>query len=108
LHSDPGIGTISPSAGSTSQERTAVSTLDRLYSLEIEFHRQFRLQASEAVEAWSVHTSYALQHGYEPLLRTLGPVASDALVKAKERLAGRCDPRDVQAAFHSLQQLVVR
>jgi hypothetical protein len=84
-----------------------MSTLDRLYSLEIEFHRQFRLQATNDIEAWSIHTSYVLQHGYEPLLRTLGPVDSAALVEAKEKLVGRCDPRDVLAAFHSLRHLVV-
>jgi hypothetical protein len=56
-----------------------MSVLDRLYSLEIEFHRRFRAEAIDAVEAWNIHTSYALQHGYEPLLRTIGAITSTTL-----------------------------
>jgi hypothetical protein len=84
-----------------------MTVLDNLYSLEIEFHRRFRMEAINAVEAWSIHTSYALQHGYELLLRTVGTVDSAELAKVKDRMIGMSDPRDVQAAFRSLQQLIV-
>ena len=58
------------------------------------------------MEAAGIHTSYALQNGYEPLLRTVGVVAPSALAGAAERKMGMGDPRDVQAAYHSLRQLV--
>ncbi len=51
-----------------------MTVLDRLYHLEVEFHRHFRSEAINAIEAWSIHTSYALQQGYEPLLKTVGTV----------------------------------
>lgn len=85
-----------------------MTVLDQLYQLEIEFHRCFRAQAVDAMEAWSIHTSYALQHGYEPLLRSLGGVGPAELIEARERLVTTSDPRDVHAAFHSLRHLVAR
>jgi hypothetical protein len=86
--------------------KRTTSVLDRLYSLEIEFHRLFRAEAINAVEAAGVPISYALQQGYEPLLRTIGAVDSSELAKARERMMGMSDPRDVQAAFRSLRHLV--
>jgi hypothetical protein len=83
-----------------------MSVLDRLYSLEIEFHRLFRSEGINAIEAASIHTSYALQNQYEPLLRTVGLVDQSELAKAAERMMGMGDPRDVQAAYHSLRQFV--
>ena len=83
-----------------------MSALDRLYSLEIEFHRLFRAQAISALEAASVHTSYALQNNYEPLLRMIGVIDPSDLARATERMMGMSDPHDVQAASYSLRQLV--
>jgi hypothetical protein len=83
-----------------------MSILDRLYTLEIEFHRRFRLEAINAMEAESIHTSYALQNGYEPLLRTVGTVDPATLLQAKDRMVAVSDPRDVQAAFNSLRHLI--
>jgi hypothetical protein len=83
-----------------------MSVLDRLYRLEIEFHRLFRAEGVNALEAASVHTSYALQNNYEPLLRTVGIVDPSELAKAAERMMGMGDPRDVQAAFHSLRRFI--
>jgi hypothetical protein len=74
--------------------------------LEIEFHRLFRVEGLNAAEAAGVHTSFALQDHYEPLLRTIGVVAPSELAGATERMMGMGDPRDVQAAFHSLRQLI--
>jgi hypothetical protein len=79
-----------------------MSVLDRLYILEIEFHRLFR--DVNAMEAAGIHTSYALQNQYEPLLRTVGLVDQSELAKAAGRMVG--DPRDVQAAYDSLRQFI--
>ncbi|MGP0064059.1 MAG: hypothetical protein ACLQGP_10740 [Isosphaeraceae bacterium] len=65
-----------------------------------------RLQAPGAADPSSLHTSYALQSGYEPLIR----VASHAtghdieLIKQRHTLAG--DARDLLAARDSLKQLL--
>ena len=83
-----------------------MSILDRLFSLEIEFYRLFRAEGIHAFEAAGVHTSYALQNQYEPLLRTVGVVDPSELARATERMMGMGDPRDVQAAFHSLRQFI--
>ena len=83
-----------------------MSVLDRLFRLEIEFHRLFRSEGVNALEAAGIHTSYALQNHYEPLLRTIGVVTPSDLAGAAERLMGMGDPRDVQAAYHSLHRLI--
>jgi hypothetical protein len=83
-----------------------MSVLDRLYRLEIEFHRLFRAEGVNAYEAASVHTSYALQNNYEPLLQTIGSVDPADLARATERMMGMGDPRDVRAAYHSLHQII--
>jgi len=83
-----------------------MSVLDRLFRLEIEFHRLFRSEGVNALEAAGIHTSYALQNHYEPLLRTIGVVAPSDLASATERMMGMGDPRDVQAAYHSLHRLI--
>lgn len=82
-----------------------MSFLSQLYNLEIEFHRQFRHASLDAGEAWSAHTSYALQHGYERLLRSIGVVDPLALESIRDRMSQCEDPRDVMAAFHSLRRL---
>ena len=58
------------------------------------------------MEAAGIHTSYALQNNYEPLLHTIGVVAPSELAAATERMTGMGDPRDVQAAYHSLRRLI--
>jgi hypothetical protein len=83
-----------------------MSILDRLYHLEIEFHRLFRAEGINPFEAASVHTSYALQNQYESMLRTMVLVDQSELAKVAERMMGMGDPRDVQAAFHSLRQFI--
>ena len=83
-----------------------MSVIEKLYSLEIEFHRLFRLQGANPAEAWAVHTSYALQNGYEVLLRTAGAVDDQTLILVKDRVAQGRHPHDVAAAYQSLRQLV--
>ena len=58
------------------------------------------------MDASSVHTSDALQHGYEPLLRTVGIVDRPSLAETRDRRKGMGDPRDVQAAYHSLRHFI--
>jgi hypothetical protein len=84
-----------------------VTVIDRLYSLEIEFHRLSRSEAINPMEAGAIHTSYALQNGYEPLLKAAGTVGQAELAMAKRRIAGAFDPRDVEAAFSSLRRLII-
>ncbi|QEH31967.1 hypothetical protein OJF2_04340 [Aquisphaera giovannonii] len=80
--------------------------LERLYNLEVEFHRQFRAASVDPAEAWSIHTSYALQNGYEPLIRSVGIVDAAMLNSLKERMVRGHDPRDVHAAYQSLRRLI--
>ena len=53
-----------------------MSPLEKLFRLELEFHRRLRTQASGTAEASSLHTSYALQTGYEQLLPAIGTVTA--------------------------------
>jgi hypothetical protein len=83
-----------------------MTALDRLYNLEIEFHRLYRAEGISPIDAAGIHTSYAMQNHYEPLLRMLGAIEPSELAEASERMMGMCDPRDVRAAFHSLRQII--
>jgi hypothetical protein len=80
--------------------------LERLFRLEIEFHRRLRTQAPGTVDAGALHTSYALQAGYEPLIGAVGAVNAGDLDRLRVRLATAGDPRDVLAARDSLKRLV--
>jgi hypothetical protein len=53
-----------------------VAPLERLLVLEIEYHRRLRAAAIGTADAAALHTSYALQSGYEPLLRIIGRVTT--------------------------------
>jgi len=72
-----------------------VSPLEKLFRLEIEFHRRLRADAPGTIDVGSLHASYALQTGYEQLLRATGPVTAQAV-----------DVRDLLAARDSLKQLL--
>jgi hypothetical protein len=85
----------------------AIIALDQLYNLESAFYRRFRATATSYVESASIHTSYALQHGYEPLLLAIVAVDPAALARAKDPQIESGDPRDVLVAFNSLRSLVV-
>ncbi|ODU00546.1 MAG: hypothetical protein ABS79_03140 [Planctomycetes bacterium SCN 63-9] len=83
-----------------------MSVLEQLYRLEMEFHRLTEAQSISELEAESIHTSYALQQGYEPLLRTVGVVDTASLAATKDRMAGLYGPRRAEAAFRFLRQLL--
>jgi hypothetical protein len=80
--------------------------LERLFRLEIEFHRRLRTQAPGTVDVGALHTSYALQAGYESLIRAAGTVNARDLDRLRARLAPAGDPRDVLAARDSLERLL--
>jgi len=80
--------------------------LERLFRLEIEFHRRLRTQAPGTVDAGALHTSYALQAGYESLIGAAGTVTAVDLDRLRARLAAAGDPRDVRAARDSLERLL--
>jgi hypothetical protein len=80
--------------------------LEKLYRLEIEFHRRLRTQAPGTVDTTALHTSYALQSGYEPLIRALGPVTAHDIDQLHARLTPAGDARDRLAARDSLKQLL--
>jgi hypothetical protein len=48
-----------------------MSPLERLFRFEVEYHRCSRA-ACEPAGVGATHTSYALQHGYEGLIRSVG------------------------------------
>jgi hypothetical protein len=83
-----------------------VTPLDTLFRLEIEFHRRLRTQAPRTPDARALHTSYALQSGYEPLIRTVGTTTARDIHRLHDRLTLAGDPRDILAARDSLKQLL--
>ena len=68
-----------------SVEAFIVSPLEKLYRLEIEFHRRLRTVAPGIIDASSQHTSYALQTGYEQLIRATGTVTPHDVETLRER-----------------------
>ena len=83
-----------------------MSPLEMLFRLEIEFHRRLRTAAPGTAEARSLHTSYALQSGYEQLIRAVGTVTAWQIDQLRERLTLAGDTRDLLAARDSLQQFL--
>jgi hypothetical protein len=83
-----------------------MTPLEQLFRFEVEFHRQFRETTEQRANAAAAHASFALQNGYEALLRTAGRVTGGDVEAMKERLALAGDPRDVLAARDSLRQLL--
>ena len=81
--------------------------LERLFLLELEFQRLLRTQAPDISGTHGLHTSYALQAGYEPLIRAVGVVTHQDIEQIHQRhlLAG--DTRDLLAARDSMSQLLV-
>ena len=80
--------------------------LERLFLLEVEFYRRLRSEANETPDTGGLHTSYALQTGYEPLLKSVGPVAAGNIETLTQRLALAGDTRDVLKARDSVMGLL--
>jgi hypothetical protein len=83
-----------------------MSPVEKLFCLEIEFHRRLRMQALGTADAGALHTSYALQSGYEPLIRAAGRVTGRDVELIGQRHAMAADARDLLAARESLKQLL--
>ena len=83
-----------------------MSPLETLFRLEIEFHRRLRTLAPGTANAASLHTSYALQSGYEHLIRAVSPIAAQDIELLRERLTLAGDTRDILAARDSVKQLL--
>ena len=81
-----------------------MSPLERLFRLEIEFHRCLRTLHPGTVDASSVHASYALQSGYDRLLRSLGPVADPRRgnlygnASLWQKMHGTCSPPAIRSS----------
>jgi hypothetical protein len=73
--------------------------------MEVEYHRRLRCEAA-GVDAASLHRSYALQSGYEPLLRGLGRVPPRDIKHLADRFILAGDARDVLNARDSLTRLL--
>jgi hypothetical protein len=83
-----------------------VAPLEQLFALEIEFHRKLRTEAPGTADASALHTSYALQSGYEPLLRGIGRVTAQDIRRLADRFSLAGDARDVLAARDALTQML--
>jgi hypothetical protein len=81
-----------------------MSPLEKLFRLELEFHRRLRTQAPGTADASSLHTSYALQTGYEQLIPAVGTVTARQIEQLRERFTLAGDTRDLLAARDSLKQ----
>jgi hypothetical protein len=79
-----------------------MAPLEQLFILEIEFQRRLRCEAHGIRDTTALHTSYALQSGYEPLLRRVGRVTSQDIERLSRRLSLTGDARDVLIARDSL------
>jgi hypothetical protein len=83
-----------------------VEPLEQLFILEIEYCRRLRTEAPYTADASALHTSFALQTGYEPLLRAAGRITAADLAQLAERHLAGGDPRDVLAARDGLIRLL--
>jgi hypothetical protein len=70
-------------------ETPIMTAVEELFALEIEFHRKLRMSDPRPTDITGLHTSYALQAGYEQLIRDAGDVTGERL-----RMTGKayCSP----------------
>ncbi len=83
-----------------------MSPLEKLFRLEIEFHRRLRAPVPGTIDAGSLHTSFALQTGYERLIAAIGPVTAADIERLRQRLFLAADRRDILAARAFLTQVL--
>jgi hypothetical protein len=83
-----------------------MTPLEQLFSLEVEFHRRVRTQSPSTGDDGSLHTSYALQCGYELILHEIGRATTEEVEKTRERLNLLADARDVLAARDSVRRII--
>jgi hypothetical protein len=83
-----------------------MDALETLFHLEVEFHWRLRASDLGVYEVKSIHTSYALENGYERLIVQAGNVKAEAIETLATRNKLSEDPRDVQWARDSLLMLI--
>jgi hypothetical protein len=98
------IGWAAESTGH--EELPAMAALDQLFALEVEFQRRLRIQAPGWAEAGSIHTSYAIQSGYERLLQQVARPSARNVDQLVERSALMGDRRDAVAAGELLKEIL--
>jgi hypothetical protein len=79
---------------------------ERLFALEMEFHRRLRQSCTGEAEDSEVHTSWAVGMGYEALIARSGAVTAEEVVRMAQRMMALGDPRDVMAARDSVMRLL--
>jgi hypothetical protein len=82
-----------------------MSSLETLFRLELEFHRTLRT-VTPGQDDGNLHTSYALQSGYDQLLVAIPVVTDRQLEQLRDRFLLATDYRDVLAAHESVTQLL--
>jgi hypothetical protein len=83
-----------------------MSPLERLFRLEIDYFRQDR-EAGYPPDGNGVRTSYALQHGYEDLLRAIPRATThEDLARLSNRFFLVGDQRDVFRARDSVARIL--
>jgi hypothetical protein len=83
-----------------------MTPLEKLFFLELEFHRRLRTDAPDAADLEGLHTSYALQSGYEGLMGAIARVTAKDIEMARARFTLIGDVRDLVSARESLKQLL--
>ena len=83
-----------------------MAALEQLFLFEVEFHRRLKAEADPTSDTSSLHTSYALQSGYEELLRAVGPVTAEDIERLARRFTFAGDTRDVLKARDSVMGLL--
>jgi hypothetical protein len=83
-----------------------LAPLEELFTLELEFQRRMRQVAWSTEDGAAVHTSFALQSGYELLLRSVGRVTIGDVERLAARYSPAGDVRDVLRARDSLTALL--
>ena len=83
-----------------------MSPLEQLFALEVEFHRRLRTEAPGTGDAATIHTSYALQAGYERLLQRIGRVTGQDIEAVREQSSLAGDARDVLKARDSVIRIL--
>jgi hypothetical protein len=83
-----------------------MTPLENLLALEVEFHRRLRAESPGPGDTRALHTSYALQSGYERLIHQVGRVTVGDLETLVERFLLAADPRDVHAARDSIRRVL--
>jgi hypothetical protein len=83
-----------------------MSPLEQLFALETELHRKLRCEALGTADASALHTSYALQSGYERFLHGAGRVTERDVELLAERYSLAGDARDGFATRDGLTRLL--